>query len=69
MVVATNSPASENPNQKEKKIPLRQAFLLYRTNISFSLAYFKMYIIWHTIKSGNLKGQQILELNILWFKA
>lgn len=45
MVVATNGTASENPNQKEKKIPFRQAFLPYRTNISFPLAYFILYII------------------------
>lgn len=45
MVVATNGPATENPNQKGKKIPFRQAFLPYRTNISFPLAYFILYII------------------------
>lgn len=45
MVAATNGPASENPNQKEKKIPFRQAFLSYRTNIYFPLAYFILYII------------------------
>lgn len=45
MAAATNGPASENPNQKKKKIPLRQNILPYRTNISFPLTFFILCII------------------------